>query len=1300
MDAVSSGIPRMSTDCTQGAGASAEAPARTLIELFARQAETSPGRIAVSSPQGSLSFAQLRRRSQQAAWRLRDAGVQPGQCVGLFVDPSLDMMIGTWGILEAGCAYLPLAPEYPRERIRYMIEDAGITVIYTQPALLPSLRALALDGVRLVCDDGAARPAANDARTQAPVLVEAHSLAYVIYTSGTTGQPKGVEITHANLINQLAWLRDVHGVDARQTLLRKTPMSFDAAQWELLSVANGTQVVIGAPGIHRDPEALVATLIEHHISVLQGVPTLLQALVNEPGFADCQTLTHLYSGGEPLTRKLAQACLDGLPQVRLVNLYGPTECTINASSRVVDAACLADTAQIVSLGFPASGTTLHLFDPVTGAPIDAPETPGELYIGGRQLARGYRGRPEQTAERFVERLLPGHAHPVRLYRTGDLASWNADGSVQFIGRADNQVKLRGYRIELDEVRVAIENHAWVKSAAVFVHAEAEGQRQSLVACVALNPREAILMDQGQHGAHHLSKSSKVQVKAQLGQLGERKAGRDQGRAVLRLPGATASPGQRARAFARKTYRLFEGGRVDRQAILDLLTRQPALRPHASGELTLDTLGTLLRNLGPFHSQERLLPKYAYASPGALYAHQLYLEVEGLEGLADGIHYFAPTAHELVMIEARPSTGQPRVVLHLVGRAPAIEAVYQTNVDEVLEMEAGHVLGLLDQVLPEQGLGLGAGTHRPDMLAHLAVEEGDRYLGSYPLVSAAHAVEANPVQLYVQAHGDQVDDLPAGLYALRAQRLERLGTAVIEKNQVIAINQRSYAQSSFALSLVAGQAPAWEHYIGLGRRLQALQMNDLHLGLMSSGYSSRSGHDLATATRLRQLLGTTRPVEACYFALGGRVSEDQVCSEGMKEDAVHIQGPAELLRQELESLLPEYMVPDQFMVLDELPLTANGKVDVQTLKATVRTARQARTLIAPRTAGEQAVAMVWCQVMQCEAVSVTDDFFEAGGNSLLAVVLINRLNRELGARLPLQAIFSHPSVEALAAEVQAVSQQTHSRLVDLNAVRTRQRPIFCWPGLGGYPMNLRGLALKSDPGRPFYGVQAVGINPGEVPHATLAEMARADIALLRERQPEGPYTLWGYSFGARVAFEAARQLEALGEQVESLVLIAPGNPRTRRPASRLAGQPRYAGPAFLCILYSVFAGVLPTAEVEGALERLRDREDFVRFIQARFDGLDQGLIERITEVVELTYEFRYSVDTLLEHRIKAPVSVLKAVGDDASFIEQALGQLPWTPVVLDSVADHYQLLKPSGLDELLALIRQAEALHRPGQQRLA
>lgn len=1245
----------------------------------------------------SLTFLGLDRSSAELSGCLERLGVGPDSCVGLFVEPSPELMTGAWGILRAGGAYLPLSPEYPEERLRYMIEDSGTKVVVTHPALAARLTALAPQGTAVVT--------AEDAEGFGPAKggPVPDSLAYVIYTSGSTGRPKGVMIEHRSIVSQMRWLASAYGLGPGRRVLQKTPMSFDAAQWEILAPACGASVVMGGPGIYRDAERLVETIKRYEVTTLQCVPTLLQALLDTGELGTCTSLTQVFTGGEALSRPLAREALKTLPRCDLVNLYGPTECTINSSAHTVDQADLAGPAapgqghDSVPIGVPVHGTEYRILDE-KGAEAAAGET-GELHIGGIQLARGYLHRPELTAQRFVDSPF-GEG---RLFRTGDLAYWNPDGTAQFVGRVDNQVKLRGYRVELDEIRLAIETHDWVRHAAVIVKNDPRTGFQNLVAAVELNPREAALMDQGNHGAHHQSKENKFQVKAQLSNAGTRDEAELAGRPAVDLPGASATPAQRRQAFARKTYRFYEGGEVTRADILRLLERRvTGAPPRSPADIGLTELGGIMRWFGRHVSSQRLLPKYGYASPGSLYATQVYLETTGIGGLRPGIHYYHPAHHRLVLVDEAVPAAQPptaaasahRPKLHFLGRKRAIEPVYKNNIQEVLEIETGHMVGLLEQVLPAQGLDIAAAGFTPQVKDRLGVADEDYYLGTFELVPYAGPGRAaaddadSAYDTYVQAHHGRVVDLPAGQYAYSGGRLERISSDLVLRKHVIAINQAVYDRASFGISVVSRRGESWRRYIDLGRRLQHLSMNDVNLGFMSSGYSSKTGNPLPSARRIDGVLeGLGRASGPSYFFVGGKVSEEQRRHQGMNEDVVHMRGPAEMIRDDLVETLPDYMVPGKVVVMDRLPTTANGKIDLQALAASDRTdvGGGDRPFVAPRTDAERRITVLWQKAMHSNTVSVQDDFFASGGNSLIAVGLINRINRELGVSLPLQVLFDAPTIEALARRVDGAdaAHGRHSRLVPLQP-EGAGTPVFCWPGHGGYTMSLRLLANRMGTGRPFYGVQALGVNEGETPYPTIRQMAAEDVTAIRELQPKGPYTLWGYSFGARVAFETAYQLEQLGERVENLFLVAPGSPKIRTTGTD-KHVADYTNSAYVTILFSVFARTISSPLLAECLAAARDDESFAVFVSAHFPSLDIDSVRRIMRVVQTTFAFNYTFRELTERRIDAPITVFKARGDDYSFLDSVSGYASAPPVVVDLDADHYALLEPAGVDELTAAV---------------
>ncbi|GAA2965933.1 amino acid adenylation domain-containing protein [Actinokineospora diospyrosa] len=1251
-----------------------------LTELLLEQSRARPHDTAIVSDVDILTYRELVRRSSELAGLLEHLGVAADDCVGLFVEPSVGLMVGAWGILFAGGAYLPLSPEYPVERLRYMIEDSGTKVIVAQPDLADRLAELATEDTTIVTLNDAARFAAES--TVPPPAPG--SLAYVIYTSGSTGKPKGVMIEHRSIASQMSWLAASYGIDRDKTVLQKTPMSFDAAQWEILAPACGATVVMGMPGIYRDAERLIRTIREHGVTTLQCVPTLLQALLDTDELAGCTSLRQIFTGGEALPKPLAKYCLDTLPWCELVNLYGPTECTINSSAFTVSRATVEDGPNAVSIGTPVADTEYHILA-ADGAEAAVGEI-GELHIGGIQLARGYLHQPELTAQRFVDNPFGAGL----LFKTGDLAYWNADGTVQFMGRADNQVKLRGFRVELDEIKLAIETHDWVKHAAVVVKPDSRTGFQNLIACVELNPREAALMDQGNHGAHHQSKASKLQVKAQLSNAGARDAAELDGKPVVDLPGRVATDGQRRQAFARKTYRFYEGGEVTKADVLQLLGRRPAAgAPRDLTEVDLSEFGEILRYLGQHLSTERLLPKYAYASPGSLYATQLYLQITGIGDLRPGIYYYHPVTHQLVLITETVGAAEPEVLLHFVGKKRAIEPVYKNNIQEVLEIETGHMVGLLEEVLPGHGLDVVDAAFEPATKDSLEVADEDFYLGTFALVRHGGPRPRDEVDIYVQAHPGKVADLPAGQYAYTGGRLERISAELVLRKQVIAINQAVYDRASIGISVISRTGQGWRRYVDLGRVLQRLSMNEVDLGFMSSGYSSKSGDDLPSHTRIDAVLrGLGRPSGPSYFFVGGRVSAQQRLHDGMKEDVVHMRGPAEMIRDDLITLLPDYMIPNKVLVLDRLPTTVNGKIDIKALVESDAIAADSsdRPFVAPRTRVERRIAELWQAAMKREGASVLDDFFASGGNSLIAVGLINKLNREFGSTLPLQVLFESPTIEQLAKRVEGADSIRSSRLVPLQPAGSGA-PVYCWPGLGGYTMNLRTLAGKVGTDRPFYGVQAHGINEGEVPYATIKEMATEDVAEIRRLQPQGPYTLWGYSFGARVAFEAAHQLEQAGERVENLFLIAPGSPKVHTEGTRAEERvATYDNQAYVTILFSVFSGTISGSLLRQCLEVAKDDKSLAEFLSANFTNLDIDLVARIIQVVGTTFEFSYTFRELTERRISAPITIFKARGDDYSFLEGASGYAATAPTVVELVADHYSMLKDPDIDELTAAIR--------------
>jgi amino acid adenylation domain-containing protein len=442
-----------------------------LHELFFVQAARTPERPAVESAEGIWTYAELAERARGISRRLARYGVLPGDRVGLAADRSLDQVAGLLGILDAGAAYVPIDPEYPVERRLYMLRDARVRAVLGGEGARSELAAALGDRVAWLAIDSDAGTASVSSLSERPA-VPADAAAYVIYTSGSTGRPKGVVVPHRAIVNRVVWMAEGHPLSAEDRVLYKTPLAFDASIWEIfLPLVAGARVVLAQPGGHRDSGYLVGAVIEHGVTVLQLVPSMLQAFLEEPEVASCTTLRRLFAGGEALSVETVRRAGALLPGAPLANLYGPTEAAIDVASnpRVGGSAAVLSAAwgkANVPLGRPLSRMRLDVVEPLRelDGELAGIGSAGELRISGVNLAHGYFGRPDLTAERFVP--APGGAPGSRAYRTGDLARRLADGEIEYLGRIDGQVKVRGVRVEIGEIEAVLRQHPAVAQAAV------------------------------------------------------------------------------------------------------------------------------------------------------------------------------------------------------------------------------------------------------------------------------------------------------------------------------------------------------------------------------------------------------------------------------------------------------------------------------------------------------------------------------------------------------------------------------------------------------------------------------------------------------------------------------------------------------------------------------------------------------------------------------------------------------------------------------------------------------------------
>jgi amino acid adenylation domain-containing protein len=457
----------------------AECPRQaTLPDLIEAQMVRTPDVVAVEDGKRRLTYSELNCKSNQVARGLRDRGIRPGVVVGICLNRTVDLLVGLLGILKAGGAYVPLEAELPSSRLSYILEDAGPLIVLTERSLLDRLPPTS---AHVMCLDD---PAEWEDKTEQNVDRTLHptDLAYILYTSGTTGRPKGVGVIHAALVNFLTAMSQVPGMSSADTLLAVTTLAFDIAGLELyLPLIVGGRLVLADRETARDGQQLIERLCTSGATLLQGTPATWRMLL-EAGWKGDRRLTAL-CGGEALSKELAQALHQNTKSVW--NLYGPTETTIWSSAWLVQ-----PNSDMIPLGQPIANTQLYVLDQWLN-PVP-PGVAGELYIGGAGLARGYWNRPALTAERFIPDAYSGVAG-ARLYRTGDWCRLWSDGRLEYLGRRDLQIKLRGYRIELREIEVVLALHPDVRETVVVAHPTESGD-QRLVAYVVAHGLDATRMD--------------------------------------------------------------------------------------------------------------------------------------------------------------------------------------------------------------------------------------------------------------------------------------------------------------------------------------------------------------------------------------------------------------------------------------------------------------------------------------------------------------------------------------------------------------------------------------------------------------------------------------------------------------------------------------------------------------------------------------------------------------------------------------------------------------------------------------
>ncbi|MGP3919933.1 amino acid adenylation domain-containing protein, partial [Nonomuraea sp. 10N515B] len=987
----------------------------TLVELLEDQVRRTPQATAVRSGEERLSYAELHARANQLARHLVELGAGPDRLVAVALPRSADTIVALLAVLKAGAAYLPIDPDDPADRIEFMVRDTRAMLLVTSLKVDMASVATGTPTLVLDADETRLRLAAQPDRDLTDAdrlgrLDPAHAL-YVIYTSGSTGRPKGVLVEHRGLVNNLQWMQDAYPVGPGDTLLFRTSVRFDSVGLEIwFPLLSGATVCVAPGDVVRDPESLVAYLAANQVTVAQFPPSLLASLPAPP---DHHAVTRIWSSGEALRPELA-AEISTRWNSALFNLYGPTETTIQVASAVWDDAMTDRPA--VPIGRPTWNTSLYVLD--AGLRPVPPGVVGELYVAGVQVARGYVDRPGLTAERFVAcPFAPGR----RMYRTGDLVRWSAEGELEFAGRADEQVKLRGFRVEPGEVQASLLAHPGIRQAVVVAREEAPGD-QRLVAYVVpdLDAAAALASDSAGQVAEWESIYDSVYAGSEVDVFGEDFTGWDSVYTGAPIP---LEQMHAWRAVAVEQVRRYHPERILEVGVgSGLLLSQ--LVEHCKEYWGTDLSGAVINRLRQQVTTRGLADRVTLRAQAA----------DVVDGLPEGyfdtivlnsvVQYFpdGPYLQRVVTQLMGLLAAGGRLVIGDVRNAGSLRALYaavqagraggadlardRVAVDHAVLMEKELVVApefftALAETEPRIGavdIRLKPGAHHNELTRH-----------RYEVVLHKDPVRATDVSLLPTVPWsedlrlEQVQS-PARITGIPNARL--VGEVACERGQA----------TGSALAPAAGVDPAELTERGRARGVRLIPT------------WSAAGPEFFDTVLLPE--AAEQVLSGVYAPAGAAGSPLQWVNNPQA-----VRGLGALLaevRDQLGERLPDYLVPSAVVALGAVPLTPNGKLDRRALPAPdyVRAGGGRK----PETPLQEILCGLYTEVLGLAEVGIDDNFFDVGGHSLLTTRLVSRIRRVLDVELPIAAVFETPTVAGLAEQL-----GRRSRLPMRVALTRQERP---------------------------------------------------------------------------------------------------------------------------------------------------------------------------------------------------------------------------------------------------------------------
>jgi len=995
---------------------------KTIHQLFEEQVLKTPDNIAVVFQDRQLSYKDLNAKANQLARYLKShSEIKPDTLVASCLDRSLEMIIGILGIIKAGAAYVPIDPEYPTERIKYILNDTKTDIILTQSHLVEKLQKTTnISLIDLISNCYKDQNSAN-----LPIQNKSTDLAYVIYTSGTTGNPKGVMIGHKSLVNRLIWQKKVYSFTESDKIIQKTPFVFDVSVWELLlPLISGSKLIFAKVNGHKNPEYLYSLLQSQKITKLHFVPSMLKSFceyLKNYNITELNFIKQIFCSGEILPLPLVNNFKNLFPNIQLNNLYGPTEATIDVSSYN---------------HIPANINSIHIGKPIQNINFyvlgfNKKLTPvgviGELHIGGVCLAKGYLNKPKLTAEKFIsnpfatkEDIARGYT---KLYKTGDLVRWLPGGNIEYIGRNDNQVKIRGYRIELGEIESKLSSYPSISQCAVTVYEQPLTRTKQLTAYYTVDdittnddiPKLKTSFIHNWKNLYNSQYSSDSDIA-----LGSDFSGWNSSYTEKLIP----------------LDEMYEWQNAALQRILSLNPENVYEIGCGTGLIMYPLLKNINHYIGIDFSSEVIEKLKSSFEKSNIYNSKVFkaeaYELDSIEFLKknrnidtviiNSVAQYFPNIEYLedVLIKAINLIDKGRVFIGDIRDYRLLKEFHSSveifkylnssesksfNISDAVSNNIRNENELL--VAPEYFIGL------KDKIARIKCVQILPKRGK-----ALHEMNKYRYDVIIHIVKNKASENRIDLNFIDYNSRFKLNHIMESDKDIIFIrnypNKRIYRECKTAEYLSEGN----ENIIHKYNEFESIEY-DIHEIDELYSFSEANNYNLDVSLSLDDkscydLLfykGEVQGIKQKYFEFYSQHLSKVTYSNNPLSNVQKRKIDVDKLRTFLSEKLPDYMIPNAFAELENFPLTVNGKLDRKTLPAPEFTNKG--SYVAPITDLELKLCTIWQNILCLEKVGIRDNFFRIGGNSILAIQLAYAINKTIKTSISTLDILKSKNIEDLA-----------------------------------------------------------------------------------------------------------------------------------------------------------------------------------------------------------------------------------------------------------------------------------------------